>query len=107
VSVLRITIDLDSGEAIESGGELSRILRTFAVRTDTHDLHDCESGEGALLDYNGNRVGGWSITSEPEALQRIHEALDSTEWSASTLDVIADVLRDAGLPIRDPSEVER
>lgn len=42
--------------------------------------------------------GAWS------ALCRIHASMDRQEWSASTLDEIADVLRKSGFVVRPPSD---
>jgi len=39
-----------------------------------------------------------------EALAKIQQRLDTQEWSADTLDAIADDLRAAGLLVREPDE---
>lgn len=41
---------------------------------------------------------------DSEALDRIHKLLDGREWSADTLDAIADVVRSTGRVIREPQE---
>lgn len=43
-------------------------------------------------------------TLDSEALDRIHKLLDGREWSADTLDAIADVVRSTGRVIREPQE---
>jgi hypothetical protein len=41
-----------------------------------------------------------------QALEAIRDILDGTEWSSDTAPLIAEVMRQAGYQIRDPSEVE-
>lgn len=41
------------------------------------------------------------------ALVRIHRLLDGRQWSADTLDAIADVVRSTGRVIREPKESAR
>ena len=58
---LRVKIDSDN-EAFSDGnaaGEVARILRELAARIE--DSHD---GSGNLRDFNGNRVGHWSLAVE-------------------------------------------
>ena len=38
---------------------------------------------------------------QTEALDAMQRVLDGTEWSADTLDEIADILRDAGYTVSD------
>ena len=44
-----------------SGSEVARLLHSAASRVDERDLVDRDSG--LLVDYNGNTVGSWSVTS--------------------------------------------
>lgn len=37
-----------------------------------------------------------------QALLRIHALMDSKEWNADTLDAIAEILQEQGLPINPP-----
>lgn len=39
------------------------------------------------------------------ALKAIQEILDGTDWNPEMLEIIADVLRLAGYPVRDTAEV--
>lgn len=37
--------------------------------------------------------------TKPEALDQIHALMNGTQWSADTLDAIAEILREAGYTI--------
>ena len=43
---------------------------------------------------------------EVAALHAIHALMDGKEWSADTMQAIADALKRAGLSVREPSEQE-
>ncbi len=43
-----------------------------------------------------------STTKQREAFRKIQKLMDRKEWNADTLDGIADIMRAAGYPIRDP-----
>lgn len=45
--------------------------------------------------------------NDHDAMLAIQELLDGTEWSADTLEAIADVMLKAGYRIRDLDEVDR
>jgi len=44
--------------------------------------------------------------TDTQAMARIHELMDGTEWSADTLDLICNVVLDTGRVIRDTGEVD-
>lgn len=62
MSTFRLTIRTDNAAFIDAGGaELSRILRRIA--DDVQDFRlplEVSIKTQAMLDINGNRVGGWS-----------------------------------------------
>lgn len=43
-------------------------------------------------------------STDEQALDAIHEALDGLEWEPHTLDHVADLVRSTGRAIRDPEE---
>ena len=57
--VLEITMDNDAFTD-NAGGEVSRILRGLVTKLEyTHlEVDECKQ----LIDYNGNKVGSWTIT---------------------------------------------
>jgi hypothetical protein len=53
---LSISISMDNAAFEDgSGGEVARILREFATKIDSAELHDGDTWK--LMDINGNRVG--------------------------------------------------
>lgn len=67
---MKITVEVEMNNAAfseseggqgASGSEVARILHGLAERVDESDLADRDSG--FLMDYNGNRVGSWAVTS--------------------------------------------
>lgn len=62
--------------------------------------------EGTIRDGNGNTVGRYLLGDEPkrgdsDALDRIAERLDGSEWSADDCEAVAGLVRDTGREIRE------
>lgn len=64
--IFKLEIEMVNDAFADLGGapEIERILREVAVRVSKLDFRIYRAAEGAIMDANGNCVGGWKVDEE-------------------------------------------
>jgi hypothetical protein len=88
------SIDLPDGD-IEVFGDLLCDLHHWA---DAHDVLWDEALDLAEMHYEAER-----LSAPAEALSRIAAELNGREWDPETIEVVAEIVRQSGFDVQEPS----
>lgn len=70
------------------------------------DYPPCIAWRESRHKEHGEAMNNEQTIDPAEALRRIHTLLDATDWDSDTVQVVADILRSAGLVVRDITSEE-
>lgn len=84
--------------------EIARLLRAAA-----DDVIEGARTSSPIFDVNGNTVGEWRLArkkvpiSDSAALDAIAGLMDGAEWDADTTERVAEIVRQSGREVGDPT----